>query len=43
MDQIRVLLYKKRGIKIVPFLKIKKLDYGNSGSVGGGVTGVGEG
>jgi|LauGreDrversion4_2_1035121.scaffolds.fasta_scaffold1318890_2 hypothetical protein len=39
MDQIQVLLHKKRGIKISPLLKIKKLDYGNSG-VGSGV-GVG--
>jgi hypothetical protein len=42
MDQIQVLLHKKRGIKISPLLKIKKLDYGNSGSAGG-VTGVGVG
>jgi hypothetical protein len=40
MDQIQVLLHKKRGIKISPLLKIKKLDYGNSG-VGSGVGSIG--
>jgi hypothetical protein len=47
MDQIQVLLHKKRGIKNFPLLNIKKSDYGNSGSAGGvvgaGVTGVGAG
>jgi len=43
MDQIQVLLHKKRGIKISPLLKIKKLDYGNSGAGVVGVTTSGSG